>query len=63
MGVLTLLLFLLLLVGLFLCVFFCFKFTFGDIDVIGLRIFMNQKLGWEETTVNQHLLPVMKQLR
>ena len=33
MGVLTLLLFLLLLVGLSLCVFFCFKFTFGDIDI------------------------------
>ena len=38
------------------------EFSWSTPDVVGLRIFMNDKLGWEESQVNQHLLPVMREL-
>lgn len=38
------------------------SFSWSTPDLIGLRIFMNNKLGWSEDEVNKQLLPVMKEL-
>jgi hypothetical protein len=38
------------------------KFSWCDPDIVGLRMFMKDHLGWEESEVDRHLLPVMKEL-
>ena len=38
------------------------KFTWKTPDLVGLRIFMSDKLSWSEDETDRHLLPVMKEL-
>ena len=38
------------------------KFSWRDPDFVGLRLFMSDKLSWDESEVDRHILPVMKEL-
>ena len=38
------------------------QFSWGTPDLMGLRLFMEQKLSWSEAETDRHLLPVMKEL-
>ena len=38
------------------------RFSWRTPDLVGLRLFMREKLNWSEGDTDQHLLPVMKEL-